>query len=241
MIELDEFELSEKHMVHMVGWFGVVCELWIWAYLTVFLLAVYVISPGNWIFTPIFFAVLMAFSLLTFYFIWRYCDYSCLPKLKMAFGEGMYRMVSDGSEVQKPLSDIVKADISNDSYRLFMNKMVYYPIPITAFRSEEDRIRFETEILGDKLKRFSIPWKTVIIFLLVSACVLGLALMLRLSRDSLEAERELDKLPQIIDNNGHGSDTCNNEFRPAGTDYGITPGTPQSGSRSDRPAESGGI
>ena len=39
------------------------------------------------------------------------------------------------------------------------------------------------------------------------------------SSDISESERNLDNVPQIVENEGHGSDTYNNEFRPAGTDY----------------------
>ena len=60
----------------------------------------------------------------------------------------------------------------------------------------------EKEILGNKLKRRSSIGKQIIIFLLVSACLFGVAFMLRLSRGSLETESELDKLPQIIENDG---------------------------------------
>ena len=242
MIELDEFELSTKEIVPMVCWFMVVYQLWGMAYFTVFILAVHVIRPGIWSSPAIYSTALTAFLLLMMYCMSRYCAFFRLPKVKMTFGDGIYRIVcEDGSKEQGSLIRIRKAEYMRGYYRLFMCPMFYYSVPITAFRSEEDRIRFETEILGDKLKRRSIPWKAIIIFLLVSACFLGLALMFRLTHYNSEAESKLDKLPQIRDNDGHGSDTYNNEFRPAGTDYGFTPGTPQSGSGSDRPAESGGI
>jgi len=54
----------------------------------------------------------------------------------------------------------------------------FIPVPISAFHSENDRIRFESEILGDKLKKQTFPWKSLLIFLLVSACLLGAACML---------------------------------------------------------------
>jgi len=74
---------------------------------------------------------------------------------------------------------------------------MYYPIPFSAFRSEEDRIRFETEILGDKLKTKAIPWKKILVFLLVSAFLIGLALLLRGTPKIVKPNISLDNVPPL--------------------------------------------
>jgi len=101
-------------------------------------------------------------------------------KRKLTFDAGKFHIqLEDGSESSILLSHIVVADRMGDYYRLFLSKVVFYPIPVSAFRSEEDRTRFEKEILGDKLKTQTFPWRATLIFLLVSACLLGSAWMLR--------------------------------------------------------------
>ena len=64
-------------------------------------------------------------------------------------------------------------------YRLFMNKISFVPIPISAFRSEEDRKRFE-ELFHDKMPSKTALLKQVVIFLLVSVLLLGSAYAVRI-------------------------------------------------------------
>ena len=100
-------------------------------------------------------------------------------KRKMTFENGFYHIVvEDGSEGKGPLSHFVRASMSRGYYLLHMSNTYFYPIPFTAFRSEGDKVRFETEILGDKLKKETSPWKSIFLLLLLSAGLLALAYML---------------------------------------------------------------
>jgi len=95
-------------------------------------------------------------------------------KRKVSFADDKFHIqCEDGSESHVLLSHVIKADRLGEYYRLFLNRLNFSPILVSAFRSEEDRLRFETEILGDKLKANTIPWKAILIFLVVSACLLG--------------------------------------------------------------------
>jgi len=147
-------------------------------------------------------------------------------KRNISFEVDKFRVqAEDGSEACILLKHMLQANRSGDYYRLFLwNRMVYLLIPVSAFRSEEDRIRFETEILGNKMKKESshaILWKRIGVFFCMLACV-GMLLLLHITQPCIGVsvpESELDKAPQIGENDGHGSSTYNHEFRPADADY----------------------
>ena len=180
MIELDEFELPAKDYFRIIFWTQTVSMFWVWAYLTVFLYAGAIVF-GNWLFFGINSVLLAMFFLLTAYFTGRYYAYSkdnkiFFQKLKMTFGNGTYHIVSeDGSEGHGPLSHFCKADTFNGYYLLYLSNLTCYHIPVSAFRSEEDRTRFETEILGDKLKTKTTLERKILVFLIISVCLLALA------------------------------------------------------------------
>lgn len=74
-------------------------------------------------------------------------------KRKIIFDHEMTNItMEDGCESKTPINHIIRADRTKEYYRLYMNRMSYCAVPLTAFRSEEDRKRFETEILGSKFK-----------------------------------------------------------------------------------------
>lgn len=183
-IELDELECPAKDFFRVVFWAQFTDFLWYWAYLTAVLYAAAIIFD-DWMFFGIFSVVVAMVFLLTVYFTSRYYAYSKensvhFQKRKMTFENDKYHVVcEDETETHGPLSHFHKADIFCDYYRLFLSNMAFYPIPVSAFRSDEERLRFETEILGDKLKMQAIPWKKTLIFLLVSTLLLGMAFVLR--------------------------------------------------------------
>ena len=185
MIELDEFEFPAKDYFWMVFWSYFVKRFWVWAYATIVLCA-FTIFSCNWMFS-ITVSVLVAVCFLhSSYSMGRYYAYSkennaLFQKRKMSFGNDVYHIVcEDGSEGQGPLSHICKADILHGYYRLFVDNMSCFHIPVSVFHSEDDRIRFETEILGKKLKMRAISWKQIFVFLLVSAFLLGSACVRRM-------------------------------------------------------------
>jgi hypothetical protein len=189
MIELDEFEFSAKDYYRIVFWQLAVHYFRTWAYLTVFLLAIYVVVLDE-LFFPICVSTVLAVSLLIItYFTARFYAYSktsnaILQKRKMSFGDGMCNLTcKDGTESRGPLNHFHGASIFYGHYCLFMHGGQYYPIPFAAFRSEEDRTKFETEILGGKLKTKSIPWKQIAVFLLFSVCMFGAAYAFRVNID----------------------------------------------------------
>ena len=202
MIELDEFEFKAKECFRLMFWTHAVKALWVWAYLTIFMCAGAIVL-GDWMFPVIFSVVLAITFLVSSYFEGRYYAYSkennaVFQKRRWTFGNSTYHIVcEDGTEAQGPLSHIYKADIWCDCYCIFVSNMMYYPIPFSAFRSEEDRIRFETEILGDKLKTKAIPWKKILVFLLVSAFLIGLALLLRGTPKIVKPNISLDNVPPL--------------------------------------------
>jgi hypothetical protein len=138
----------------------------------------------EWIAASIFSVLLALIFLIAAYCTGRYCAYSkenhvLFQKRKMTFGNDMYHIIcEDESEGHGPLSHFYKTELFCDYYLLYMSNMTCYPIPVSAFRDEEERTRFETEILGDKLKTKVIPWKGILLFLWLSACLLGTAFML---------------------------------------------------------------
>jgi len=224
MIELDEFEFKAKDYFWMTFWSHLAKRFLVLAYATVFLLACGIIT-GDWV-LPIIVPILVAICFLySSYSMGRYYAYSkennaFFQKRKMTFGNSTCHVAcEDGFETKVPISRFNEADILYGYYLLFVGNMSFYPIPFSAFCSEEDRIRFETEILGDKLKTKTIPWKKILVFLLVSAFLIGLALLLRGTPKIVKPNINLDSVPQMMDNDEHGSDTNNDEFRPTGSDY----------------------
>ena len=186
MIELDEFEFPAKDYFRMEFWQRAVRSFWVWAYLTVFFYAVYYGVLQDDVFFPTFMSIWLIVALLAIaYFMGRSNAYSktnraVLQKRKMSFGGGKYHIAcADGTEGQGPLDHLHMAYILCGYYCLFVSSVNYYAVPLTAFRSEEDRMRFETEILGDKLKKRLFPWKRIVIFLIVSSLMIGLACLLR--------------------------------------------------------------
>jgi len=162
MIELNEFDIPVKDFFRLTFWTQIAPSFWVWVYLTVFLFAVFVIILDKLVCPTIMSVVLAVLLLGAAYFKGRYYTYlaknNIVKKRKMTFGNDMYRIVrDDGAEAQSPVNDIFKADVLCGYYRIFVNTLLFSPFPATAFRSEEDRIRFETEILGDKLQRHLIP------------------------------------------------------------------------------------
>jgi len=184
MIELDEysiprndyFQLTFRHLLKRI--------IWVLAYGAV-VFAVMSIFYGCWF--PLyagFPVTLIVVTIICYIQSWNYVPSAKEPhhyqKRKLTFDAGKFHVqLEDGSESHVLLSHVVMADRMGDYYRLFLSKIVFYPVHVSAFRSEEDRTRFEKEILGDKLKTQTFPWKATLIFLLISACLLGSASMLR--------------------------------------------------------------
>lgn len=185
MIELDEFGIPAKDFFWMTFRSKVTHVLWFMAYLMILPCALTIVS-GDLTLLIVLSVVVPVMILFISFFQARFLAYSkknqfILQKRKWTFENGTYHVVvEDGSEGRGPLNSIIKADISCGYYRLFMTNMYYVPIPVTAFRSEEDRILFETEILGGKMDAKARRWKKIVVFFLVSVCLLGAAYAFRM-------------------------------------------------------------
>ena len=183
MIELDEFECPAKDYFRVVFWTQFTPLLWAWAYLTVLACAAAIVFgiSDNWVYAVLFSVFLGWLFVIPSYLTGRYCAYSkennvLFQKRKMTFGDGTYHIVcEDGSEGHGPLSHFYKTEILCGYYLLYMSNLTCYPVPFSAFRCEEERTLFETEILAGKLKAKTIPWKGILIFFIISACLFALA------------------------------------------------------------------
>jgi hypothetical protein len=180
MIELDEFAMTRNDYFRLIFRHTLKIVCWGYAYVAVILIAL-MIPSGNWYFLFVSLVVtLIVYSILLF-ILCRYLLPSAkethfYQKRKISFDVDKFHIqCEDGSESHILLSHVVRADIAGNFYRLYLNKRNYSAILVSAFKSEEDRLRFETEILGDKLKTQAVPWKAILIFLVVSACLLGAA------------------------------------------------------------------
>jgi branched-subunit amino acid ABC-type transport system permease component len=197
MIELDEFDFPAKDYFRIAFLRLAMHYFWGWAYLTVFVFAYIAVFYNDFLIIPIIISfVLAVFFTITAFVTARSYAYSkenlaVTQKRKMIFENGTYHVVcEDGSEGRGPMDHFHRASIMCGYYCLFLNKVSYFVVPVTAFRSDEDRVRFETEILGDKLKKNGIPWKKIVIFLLVAACLFGSAIALRSTQAETWKDRE---------------------------------------------------
>ena len=178
MIELNEYTVSRGDLFRITFWQTLKTCSWLFAYSAVVLIGM---TFDDWIVCLIGTLTLaVALPLSVYASVWYYLpspkDIVHYQKRKLSFDAGKFHtQTEDGSESHILLSHIIRAYRLGDYYCLFFNKTYWYPIPTSAFRSEEDRIRFETEILGDKLKAGVFSWKYLIAFPLISACLFGLA------------------------------------------------------------------
>jgi len=188
MIELNEFDISYKEYQKLVFrqtlLFCVFPYIALWLFMTIMSNLPSVASLG-----------LLIFLLGIAYLVYRMTghQYGVSPKntwlyqkRKISFdADKVHFHAEDGLEAHIPLSHILKIDRSGGYYRLFfLNRFTaYILIPVSAFHSEEDRMRFETEILM-KISPRATLWKKIGITLLILVCLgyVGWALMLRSNR-----------------------------------------------------------
>ncbi|MGL6194999.1 MAG: YcxB family protein [Thermoguttaceae bacterium] len=79
--------------------------------------------------------------------------------------EMMHILLEDGSNSSTKLDHIVASKRSGNYYKLFLNNYQFVPIPVDAFRSQEDREKFETEILGKTFTKNTLFSKKTLVFL----------------------------------------------------------------------------
>ena len=195
MIELNEYTVSRGDCFRIAFWQTLKKCYWIFVYASTIFTAIGIIED-DWIFPLVgILGILIIIPITCYIAVWKVMpstkDTHYYQKRKLSFDTDKFHVqLEDGSESHILLNHIIRANRFGNYYLLFLDKVQSYPVPILAFRSEEDRMRFETEILGDKLKAGSIPWKRIIVFLLVSACLFGSAYTLRQYAVPVEEERE---------------------------------------------------
>jgi hypothetical protein len=187
MIELNEFEYPRREYVKMIRPYLLQGCFWGLAYFVFVLCAwLLVLDGGFFVFTffivcPVCLWVSYA-NLNGWFFASSAKDTHVYQKRKMSFDTDKFHIQEeDGSESHTLLNQILHADRHGNYYRLFLNNYCMLPVPVSAFRSEDDRIRFETEILGDKLKKGLSSWTywtLVIIFIPIFVGVLYVLRML---------------------------------------------------------------
>ena len=177
MIELNEFELPRKDYLKLIFWNGFPQNFRAFAYLVVFLTALSIVAD-DWFYLTVFVSVfLIVFSIVHCFRYWSYSpsvkDSHFYQKRNISFdAEKFHIHTEDGSESHILLSHVPRMDRLGNYYRLFVNRISFVPIPISAFRCEEDRKRFE-ELFHDKMPSPKALRNQIIIFFLVSALLLG--------------------------------------------------------------------
>ena len=179
MIELDEFELPRKEYLKLIFWNGYKAYCWTFVYVVVILTALSIVT-ADWFFLAIFVTVfVITVSIIHYFRYWRFSpseqDSHLYQKRNISFdAEKFHIHAEDSSESHILLSHVPRVDRLGNYYRLFVNKISFVPIPLSAFRCEEDRKRFE-ELFHDKMPSPKALQKQIVIFLLFSAFLLGLA------------------------------------------------------------------
>ncbi len=186
MIETLEFDVPQKILFRMMFWRLIRYFTWSILYGGIVLLAIGLGHDDSWlqsIGATIFLLVPLAvfFGVLAYFHARKYA-YSKKPpfiwqKRTMKFGEGSYFLdCEDGTKGQGPLANIIRVDIADGFYRLHLGSGGHFLVQQSTFQSEEDRKRFETEIIGAKMRVRQWPWKHIAFFIVFSVLVIGLAL-----------------------------------------------------------------
>ena len=179
MIELDEFEISRKEWLKLIFWHGYKTYCWTFVYVVVILTAVSIVT-GDWFSLAFFVTVfVITVSIIHYFRYWRYSpseqDSHLYQKQYVSFDTDKYHIrLEDGSESHILLSHIPRVDRLGNYYRLFMTITAFSPIPISAFRCEEDRKQFEV-LFHDKMPSKADLQERIVVFLLFSALLLGSA------------------------------------------------------------------
>ena len=189
-IETKEFEFPAKDYFRLALRHQIKATFWIFAYLIMVIFASAIMSNElAWgVFIVLTFLIVIP---IVSYLKIRFLAYSkdnrnVFKKRKWTFDAKEFHVTSEsGAESHGPLDDLVfRATVSCGYYCLFAAKMQFYPLPFTAFESEEDRLYFEKEILADKFQKAKFPWKKFLIFLVISTILLGGGYLSRPSQDS---------------------------------------------------------
>ena len=205
MIELDEFEIPQRDYFRVLFRRRIEKLAWFLAYYTIYWCA-YLIVYDDWLTFSI--CLLFGYTLLygliymsTRKVVFNSGNDTLFQKQKITFeGQMFHAITADGAETRAPVdSRFIRAEKMHDYYLLYFDRYSGSLLPFAAFRSGDDKKRFEMEILGDKLKNRTISKKKIVVFLVISIVVVGLACLLRsperiemLKKERLEQQNRID-------------------------------------------------
>ncbi|MDR1140413.1 MAG: hypothetical protein LBL62_01885 [Planctomycetaceae bacterium] len=178
-IELNPFEISSKDFFRQIFWLHAKVYCWVFAYASIFLCGL-AIATKIWIASLIGISILAviftsAVMLSVGYLAFSKKAFSLRQKRTIFLDEKNCHIVcEDGLDTNIPTTYFSSIIVAEKYYRIYLSSNTFVPILKTAFRSEEDRISFETEIPGVKLQKTTITLKKIIIFLIIEAILLGL-------------------------------------------------------------------
>ena len=189
-IETKEFEFPAKDYFRLALRGQIPIVSWTIAYAAIVMFVLAIIADDWRVGVVGVVGLLIVIPIVSYLKIW-YVAYSkdnrnVFKKRRWTFNANEFHVLSEsGAESHGPLNDLVlRATVSCGYYCLFASKMLFYPLPFTAFESEEDRLYFEKEILADKFQKAKFPWRKFLIFLVISAILLGGGYLSRPAQDS---------------------------------------------------------
>lgn len=138
------------------------------------------------------------FSLATFLIAWRFVyakeNATIFQKRNVTFDSGFcHYMLEDGTESRFPLNTISFIEAWDDYYLLYLTKHTYMPVLRAAFRSDDDRQRFEAEVVAGKAKQPNVA-KDIVIYLLITATLLAAGYWL--GKPTRDKQRFYDEMQQ---------------------------------------------
>jgi len=187
VIELNEFEYPSKDYFWLLFRVFVCYFAWYFAYIALIIFAlVFRLRmefgseiPIIWFPLAILPIVLLTIVLsltLAARFAYSKNNKCVFEKRKLTFDDSMIHVyVEDGSNSHLRYEQMVSVRKDKKYYYVFLTQAIFYAIPFSAFRTKEDQIRFETEIVGNKLTIDVFPWLSTVTFLWIATILLGIA------------------------------------------------------------------
>lgn len=192
MIELKEYSFPADDYFHLMLRSVLKLYMWVFAYAGAFLGFLWLPLGEVVIFIVSMILIGITLFLVAYVGVWWSVDSkenaAVLQKRKMTFDAGMCHYVcEDGTEVKLPLAQIFRVDVLQDYYLLYIMKFGYIPVPRDAFASEDDRPRFEAEVVRGKTRKSGFV-KHVAIYLVITAMLAAAGFAMHHAPYSEEAE-----------------------------------------------------
>jgi hypothetical protein len=177
-IELNPFEISSGDFFRLIFWLHAKTYCWTFVYASIILSGL-AIATKIWIASLVGISTIAVIFTLIVVLNMRYLAFSketfLIRQKRTIFldEKNCHIVCEDGSDANIPTTYFISIDVTDKYYRIYLSSNGFLPILKTAFRSEEDRIAFETEFFGMKLQKTMITWKKIVVFLIIGATLLG--------------------------------------------------------------------